>query len=149
MNFLNKKQKIVKCSSNVKKNSNCLKRIQLCRKYGIPTKMQTGFHKVNETNEISFQTLNSKNWQIYMKYVIIPIIWKGLLNLKHNFEEFIEIFQIYELFLNPFKYNFHKIIYIKKINNSYDPSKKYNKIVFMYENYLFDIPFRNKLYNSK
>ena len=131
---------------NHKRNER-LKAEKLCRKYGIPSKIQSGFHIHNSVFEISFRTLTSKNWYMFMKY-ITPKIWKGLLQIVHDSHEFAIIFQQYELLLNPFKYDPSKIIYIRKINNSDNPLEKFNYIEFLYENYLFKIPFYNEYYQS-
>ena len=138
-----------RCNDNInhKKNER-LKTEKLCKKYGIPLKIQTGFQLRNNHPVISFRTLNSKNWRMYMNH-IIPTIWKKILELQHNFSQIISIFNTYQLILNPFKYDHQKIIYIKKINNLDDSSKKYNYILFMYENYLFYIPFINDGYQPK
>lgn len=177
MSFFNKKQETIKCAKNlanskdnyhnfindmISKNNRFNlydhmihrrnERIQskkLSIKYGIPTKIKTGFQVENNLSEISFQTLTSKNWHIYMKHAI-PKIWNGIIKVKqHKPEQFLLMFQRYELLLNPFKYNPDKIIYIKKINNLNNPSERYNYIVFMYEDYLFYIPFYNESYQSK
>jgi hypothetical protein len=167
MTFFNKNQESTKCvkhTSNSKdifnnRYESCYHRInhkknerlkveQLCRKYGIPSKIQTGFQLRNNLPVISFRTLNSKNWQMYMSH-IIPTIWEKILELNHNFSQILSIFRTYQLILNPFKYDPQKIIYIKKINNLDDSSKKYNYILFMYENYLFNMPFLNDCYQPK
>ena len=134
--------------NNYHKNNERLKTAQLCKKYGIPLKIQTGFQLSNNPTVISFQTLNSKNWRMYMSH-IIPTIWKKISELQHNFSQIMSIFQTYQLILNPFKYDPQKIIYIKKINNLNDSSQKHNYILFMYDNYLFYIPFLNDCYQPK
>lgn len=140
-NKINQYEKI-----NHKKNER-LKAEKLCKKYGIPYKIQSGFHIHNSEYEISFRTLTSKNWRMFMKY-ILPNIWNGLLQNVNDIHQFSIIFQQYELLLNPFKYNPTKIIYIRKINNCDNSSEKFNYIEFLYENYLFKIPFYNEYYQT-
>jgi hypothetical protein len=54
----------------------------------------------------------------------------------------IKTYNVYQLFLNPLKYKYEKIIYIKKINNRDNTLEKYNYIVFLYDDLLFSIPFQ-------
>ena len=54
----------------------------------------------------------------------------------------IKTYNVYQLFLNPIKYDYEKIIYIKKINNRDNKLEKYNYIIFMYDDLLFHIPFQ-------
>ena len=124
-----------------------------------PTIMRTGFGPIcnyrhdtiynnnnnnkNNTDVITFYDIKNHNWKEYFYYFIHSLrkmIISKLFDISCR-NKLIKTYNVYQLFLNPVKYDYEKIIYIKKINNRDDKLEKYNYIIFMYDDLLFHIPF--------
>ena len=112
----------------IKSRNNKLKR-------QIPKNIMSG----TGTNYFTSASINQDTLMQFIR-IIQKISWDVICDNNKTIEYKKDIFNIYQLFLNPFKYNINNIIYINTIYSSDPSDSNIIYIELLHENLLFKIP---------